>query len=65
VLIDAGPVGMASNLPIFAGLAAEVLLVADASADAATLSRVRRDIGRLGFEVAGVIVPDRGLAAVA
>jgi len=65
VLIDAGPVGMASNLPVFSGFPGEVLLVADASADAATLSRARRDIGRLGFEVAGVIVPDRGLAAVA
>lgn len=65
VLLDVGPVGMSCNLPIFAGFKGEVLLVADASADAASLSRARRDIARLGFEVAGVIVPDRGLAAVA
>lgn len=55
VIVDTGRAGMASNLPLFSGARATVVLVASADSNPVTVGAARRDIAALGFEVGRVV----------
>ncbi|WP_439600285.1 hypothetical protein [Devosia sp.] len=55
VIVDTGRAGMASNLPLFSGARATVVLVASADSHPVAVGAARRDITALGFEVGRVV----------
>lgn len=55
VVVDTGMVGAGSNLPVFAGAKAGVLLVAAADTPAAMVSAARQEIAVLGFAGSRVV----------
>lgn len=55
VIVDTGRAGMASNLPLFSGARATVVLLASADSNPVTVGAARRDIAALGFEVGRVV----------
>lgn len=55
VIVDTGRAGMASNLPLFSGARATVVLVASADSSPVAVGAARRDIAALGFEVGRVV----------
>jgi polysaccharide biosynthesis transport protein len=65
VIVDTGPIGMASGLPLFAGHQAPVMLVADDMAPAGMVAAARRDAGMLGFDIGFVVSTPSRHAAVA
>lgn len=55
VVVDTGAVGLQSNLTVFSGAPASVLLVASPGGSPVAAAAARRDVIALGFEVAGVV----------
>jgi uncharacterized protein involved in exopolysaccharide biosynthesis len=55
VIVSTGRIGMASALPIFAGLDCRLVLVGDQRADAAALEAAREDAATLGYQVGQVV----------
>ncbi|MEO8882620.1 MAG: GumC family protein [Devosia sp.] len=55
VLVLTGRVGMASTLPLFAGLPCRLVLVTNATPDLARVDAARSDFSALGFDAAEVI----------
>lgn len=55
VIVDTGAVGLQSNLTVFSGAPASVLLVASPGGSPVTSAAARRDVIALGFEVAGIV----------
>ncbi|WP_055048691.1 GumC family protein [Devosia sp. A16] len=55
VIVDTGRVGLASNLPLFSGARASVVLVASSDSNPVAVGAARRDIAALGFEVGRVV----------
>ena len=65
VIVDTGPVGMASGLPLFAGHQAPVILVTEDMAPAGVVDAARRDAGMLGFDIGFVVSTPSRRAQVA
>lgn len=65
VIVDTGPVGMASGLPLFAGHQAPVMLVTDHNIPAGMVDAARRDAGMLGFDIGFVVSTPSRRAEVA
>ncbi len=65
VIVDTGPVGMASGLPLFAGHQAPVILVTEDVAPAGVVAAARRDAGMLGFDIGFVVSTPSRQAQVA
>lgn len=60
VIVTTGRIGVASGLPIFAGLDFRLVLVGDAEPDAAVLQAAHQDAVALGFRVGQVVsLPQR------
>jgi succinoglycan biosynthesis transport protein ExoP len=55
VIVDTGRAGMASNLPLFSGARATVVLVTSVDSHPVAVGAARRDIAALGFEVGRVV----------
>lgn len=55
VIVDTGTVGLQSNLTVFSGAQASVLLVASPGGSPVTAAAARRDVMSLGFDVAGIV----------
>lgn len=65
VIVDTGPIGMASGLPLFAGHQAPVMLVTDDVAPVGMVAAARRDAGLLGFDIGFVVSTPSRRAQVA
>ena len=65
VIVDTGPIGMASGLPLFAGHQAPVILVTEDMAPAGMVTAARRDAGMLGFDIDFVVSTPSRRAQVA
>ena len=65
VIVDTGPIGMASGLPLFAGHQAPVILVTEDAAPAGMVAAARRDAGMLGFDIGFVVSTPSRRAQVA
>ena len=65
VIVDTGPIGMASGLPLFAGHQAPVMLVTEDAAPAGMVTAARRDAGMLGFDIGFVVSTPSRRAQVA
>ncbi len=65
VVVDTGPIGMASGLPLFSGHQAPVMLVTDDAAPAGMIAAARRDAGMLGFDIGFVVSTPSRRAEVA
>ena len=65
VIVDTGPIGMASGLPLFAGHQAPVILVTEDMAPAGVVDAARRDAGMLGFDIGFVVSTPSRRAQVA
>lgn len=55
VIVSTGRIGMASALPIFAGLDCRLVLVGDQRSEAAALEAAREDAATLGYQVGQVV----------
>jgi len=65
VIVMTGRIGMASTLPMFAGLPCRLILVATGAPDAARLEAARADIASLGYDNIELIVAPAWHAEVA
>ena len=57
VIVFTGRIGMASTLPMFAGIACRLVLVSPAEPDRAALEAAVEDAANLGFEVGQIVRP--------
>ncbi|MBN9317783.1 MAG: hypothetical protein J0I99_18745 [Devosia sp.] len=55
VVVDTGRAGMTTSLPLFAGLPAAVVLVANGDADPMAIANAERDVAALGFAACRVV----------
>jgi uncharacterized protein involved in exopolysaccharide biosynthesis len=65
VVVTTGRIGMASSLPVFAGVQGRLVLVGASHPDRASVERAVEDAANLGFEVGQIVHPMRAETEVA
>lgn len=65
VIVTTGRIGMASSLPVFAGVQGRLVLVGASHPDRVTVERAVEDAANLGFEVGQIVHPLRAETEVA